>query len=100
MVDKGDMLKADIFKFLSDRFALTPTDYSEIKDMEGNYYRLIDMEEPHEDVNLSDLLDPVVDMVSYGVKSGIFKDDDIEKGIKAITDWISLSMNQEQDLIN
>ena len=100
MVDKGDMLKADIFKFLSNRFALTPTDYSEIKDMEGNYYRLIDMEEPHEDVNLSDLLDPVVDMVSYGVKSGIFKDDDIEKGIKAITDWISLSMNQEQDLIN
>jgi hypothetical protein len=100
MVDKGDMLKADIFKFLSNRFALTPTDYSEIKDMEGNYYRLIDMEEPHEDVNLSHLLDPVVDMVSYGVKSGIFKDDDIEKGIKAITDWISLSMNQEQDLIN
>ena len=42
----------------------------------------------------------MVDMVSYGVKSGIFKDDDIEKGIKAITDWISLSMNQEQDLIN
>ena len=39
-------------------------------------------------------------LISYGVKSGIFKDDDIEKGIKAITDWISLSMNQEQDLIN
>ncbi len=100
MVDKGDMLKADIFRFLSNRFALTPTDYSEIKDMEGNYYRLIDMEEPDEDVNLSHLLDPVVDMVSYGIKSGIFKDSDIEKGIKAITDWISLTMNQEQDLIN
>ena len=79
MVDKGDMLKADIFKFLSSRFALTPTDYSEIKDMEGNYYRLIDMEEPHEDVNLSHLLDPVVDMVSHGIKSGIFKDSDMEK---------------------
>ena len=100
MVDKGDMLKADIFKFLSSRFALTPTDYSEIKDMEGNYYRLIDMEEPYEDVNLSHLLDPVVDMVSYGIKSGVFEEGDVQKGIEAITDWISLSMNQEQDLIN
>ncbi len=100
IVDKGDMLKSDIFKFLSNRFTLTPTDYSEIKDMDGNHYRLIDMEEPYEDVNLSHLLDPVVDMVSYGIKSGVFEEGDVQKGIEAITDWISLSMNQEQDLIN
>ena len=100
MVDKGQMLKSDIFKFLSNRFTLTPTDHSEIKDMEGNYYRIIDIENPYEHVNMSDLLDPVVDMVSHGIKSGIFKDSDMEKGIKAITDWISLTMNQEQDLIN
>ncbi len=101
-VDKGDMLKADIFRFLSNRFALLPTEYgtTPIKDMEGNYYRLIDMEEPDEDVNLSHLLDPVVDMVSYGIKSGVFKDGDVEKGITAITDWISLSMNQKKDLMN
>ena len=71
-VTQGDMLKSDIFKFLSNRFTLTPTDFSEIKDMEGNYYRLIDIEEPHKDVNLSELLDPVVEMVSYGMESGIF----------------------------
>jgi len=100
MVDKGDMLKADIFKFLSNRFNLTPTDHSEIKDMEGNYYRLIDMEEPYEDVNLSHLLDPVVDMVSYGIKSGVFEEGDIQKGIEAITDWLSLTMNQRKDVIN
>ena len=58
------------------------------------------MEEPYEDVNLSHLLDPVVDMVSYGIKSGVFEEGDVQKGIEAITDWISLSMNQEQDLIN
>ena len=99
-VTQGDMLKSDIFKFLSNRFTLTPTDFSEIKDMEGNYYRLIDIEEPHKDVNLSELLDPVVEMVSYGMESGIFKEGDIQKGIEAITDWISLSMNQKKDLIN
>jgi len=99
-VTQGDMLKSDIFKFLSNRFTLTPTDFSEIKDMEGNYYRLIDIEEPHKDVNLSELLDPVVDMVSYGIKNGIFKEGDVQKGIEAITDWISLSMNQEKDLMN
>ena len=99
-VTQGDMLKSDIFKFLSNRFALTPTDFSEIKDMEGNYYRLIDIEEPHKDVNLSELLDPVVEMVSYGMESGVFKEGDVQKGIEAITDWISLSMNQEKDLMN
>ena len=99
-VTQGDMLKSDIFKFLSNRFSLKPTDFSEIKDTEGNYYRLIDIEEPHEDVNLSHLLDPIVDMVSYGIKNGIFKEGDIQKGIEAITDWISLSMNQKKDLMN
>ena len=100
MVKKGDMLKSDVFKFLSNRFALTPTDYSEIKDMEGNYYRIIDMENPYESVNMSDLLEPAVEMVSYGIKSGVFEDGDIQKAIEAVTDWLSLSMNQERDLIN
>ena len=100
MVDKGDMLKADIFKFLSSRFALTPTDYSEIKDMEGNYYRLIDMENPYEPVSMSDLLEPAVEMVSYGIKDGIFSEGDIQKAIEAVTDWLSLSMNQRKDVIN
>ena len=100
MVKKGDMLKSDVFKFLSNRFALTPTDYSEIKDMEGNYYRIIDMENPYESVNMSDLLEPAVEMVSYGIKSGVFEEEDIQKAIEAVTDWLSLSMNQEADLIN
>jgi len=100
MVDKGDMLKSDIFKFLSNRFTLRPTDHSEIKDMEGNYYRLVDMEDPYEDVKLSHLLDPVVEFVEYGIKSGTFTKDDIQKGIEAITDWLSLTMNQRKDVIN
>jgi len=94
------MLKSDVFKFLSNRFALTPTDYSEIKDVDGNYYRIIDMENPYESVNLSDLLEPAVEMVSYGIKSGVFEEQDIQKAIEAVTDWLSLSMNQEADLIN
>ena len=97
---KGDMLKADIFKFLSNRFALTPTHYSEIKDNEDNYYRLIDMEEPYEDVNLSHLLNPVVDFVSAGINSGAFEEEDTQKGLEAVTDWISLAMNQKKDLMN
>ena len=100
MVDKGQMLKADIFKFLSNRFTLTPTDHSEIKDMEGNYYRIIDMENPYEPVSMSDLLEPAVEMVSYGIKSGVFEEGDIQKAIEAVTDWLSLSMNQRKDVIN
>jgi hypothetical protein len=100
MVDTGDMLKSDVFKFLSNRFVLTPTEYSEIKDNNGNYYRIIDIENPYESVNLSDLLEPAVEMVSYGIKSGVFEDGDIQKAIEAVTDWLSLSMNQEIDLIN
>ena len=102
MVKKGDMLKSDVFKFLSNRFALTPTEFgtTEIKDVEGNYYRIIDMENPYESVNMSDLLEPAVEMVSYGIKSGVFEDGDIQKAIEAVTDWLSLSMNQERDLIN
>jgi hypothetical protein len=100
MVKKGDMLKSDIFKFLSNRFALTNTDYSEIKDNNGNYYRLIDMEEPYDDVNLSDLLNPVVDFVSSGINSGTFEEEDIQKGLEAVTDWVSLAMNQKKDLMN
>ena len=96
----GDMLKLDIFKFLSNRFALTPTNYSEIKDNDGNYYRLIDMEEPYEDVNLSHLLNPVVDFVSSGINSGTFEEEDIQKGLEAVTDWVSLAMNQKKDLMN
>ena len=100
MVDKGDMLKADIFKFLSNKFTLTPTDDSEIKDEMGNSYRIVDMENPEQHVNLSDLLEPAIEMVSYGIKGGVFQEEDIEKAIKAITDWISLSMNQKKDLMN
>ena len=100
MVDKGDMLKTDIFKFLSNRFTLTPTDHSEIKDMEGNYYRIIDMENPYEPVSMSDLLEPAVEMVSYGIKDGIFSEGDIQKAIEAVTDWLSLSMNQKKPLMN
>ena len=100
MVDKGQMLKADIFKFLSNRFTLTPTDHSEIKDMEGNYYRIIDMENPYEPVSMSDLLEPAVEMVSYGIKDGIFSEGDIQKAIEAVTDWLSLSMNQKKPLMN
>tara|TARA_R110002012_G_scaffold289936_1_gene483334 strand:+ start:18 stop:1817 length:1800 start_codon:yes stop_codon:yes gene_type:complete len=100
MVKKGDMLKSDVFKFLSNRFVLTPTDYSEIKDVDGNYYRIIDIENPYESVNLSDLLEPAVEMVSYGIKSGVFEEEDIQKAIEAVTDWLSLSMNQEVDLMN
>ena len=74
--------------------------YSEIKDNEGKYYRLIDMEAPYEDVNLSHLLNPVVEFVSSGINSGTFEEEDIEKGLQAVTDWISLAMNQKKDLMN
>ena len=94
------MLKTDIFKFLSNRFTLTTTDYSEIKDNKGNYYRLIDMEEPYEDVTLSHLLNPVVDFVSSGINSGTFEEEDIQKGLEAVTDWVSLEMNQKKELVN
>ena len=100
VADKGDMLKADIFKVLTNRFALTPTDYSEIKDNDDNYYRLIDRENPDIDVNLSDLIEPIVEFVNYGIESGDFKEKDTQKGIEAVTDWLSLSMNQKKDLVN
>ena len=100
MVDKGQMLKADIFKFLSSRFTLATTGHSEIKDNNGNYYRIIDIENPYESVSMSDLLEPAVEMVSYGIKDGIFSEGDIQKAIEAVTDWLSLSMNQKKDLMN
>ena len=100
MVDSGDMLKSDVFKFLSNRFVLTPTEYSEIKDNNGNYYRIIDMNTPDEPVNLSDLIEPVIEFVGYGLKSGTFKEEDTQKGIEAITNWLSLAMNQYKEPIN
>ena len=100
MVDTGDMLKSDVFKFLSNRFVLTPTEYSEIKDNNGNYYRIIDMNTPDEPVNLSDLIEPVIEFVGYGLKSGTFKEEDTQKGIEAITNWLSLAMNQYKEPIN
>ena len=100
MVDTGDMLKSDVFKFLSNRFILTPTEYSEIKDDSGNYYRIIDMNTPDEPVNLSDLIEPVIEFVGYGLKSGTFKEEDTQKGIEAITSWLSLAMNQYKEPIN
>jgi len=100
MVKKGDMLKSDIFKFLSSRFTLATTEHSEIKDNNGNYYTIIDMENPYEPVSMSDLLEPVVEMISYGIKSGVFEEEDIQKGVEAVTDWLSLSMNQKKDLMN
>ena len=99
MVDKGDMLKSDIFKILSNTFILTPTDYSEIKDNQDNYYGIYDIK-LGEYVNMSDLVLGVSDFISYGVESGDFKEKDVQKGITAITDWISLMMNQEKDLPN
>jgi hypothetical protein len=100
MLKPGDMIKSDIFKFLSNRFSLTPTEQGEIRDTQGNYYRLIDMEEPHDHVTLSHLLDPVVEFINYGIKSGSFEEGDIQKGMEAITDWLSLAMNQKTDYIN
>jgi hypothetical protein len=100
MMKTGDMLKSDIFKFLSNRFSLTPAESGEIKDHEGNYYRLTDIEEPEDYVTLSHLIDPVVEFIDYGIKSGTFEEGDIHQGIKSITDWISLEMNQKKDLPN
>ena len=99
MVDKGDMLKSDIFRILSNTFILTPTDHSEIKDSEGNYYGIYDIKQ-EEYVNMSDLIEGVLDFMVYGVGSGDFKEEDIEKGVSAITDWVSLMMNQKKDLVN
>ena len=100
MMKTGDMLKSDIFKFLSNRFSLTPAESGEIKDHEGNYYRLTDIEEPEDYVTLSHLIDPVVEFIDYGIKSGTFEEGDIHQGTKSITDWISLEMNQKKDLPN
>ena len=100
VMDKGDMLKADIFKILTSRFTLTPTDHSQLKDAQGNYYRLIDIENPDIDVNLSDLIEPIVEFVNYGVETGDFKEEDVQKAIKGMTDWISLMMNQKKEYLN
>ena len=99
ITNNGDMLKSDIFKILSNKFILTPIDYSEIKDTEGNYHGIYDIKQ-EEYVNMSDLIDGVLDFISYGVESGDFKEEDIQKGITAITDWVSLMMNQEKEYLN
>jgi hypothetical protein len=99
MVDKGDRLKSDIFRILSHTFILTQTNHSEIKDNEGNYYGIYDIKE-EEYVNMSDLIQGVLDFISYGVESGDFKEEDIQKGMTAITDWVSLMMNQEKEYLN
>ena len=100
MMNNVDMLKADIFKFLSNRFILEPSESGEIKDSEGTYYRLIDIEDPHNNVTLSHLLDPVVEFIGYGVESGTFDEEDIQKGIEVVTTWISLAMNQKKEHLN
>ena len=97
---KGDLLKSDIFKFLSNRYTLQPTEHSEIKDGEGNYYSIIDIENPHETVSLSHILEPVVEFMSYGMESGDFTGVDMQKGVEAVTDWLSLTINQEKHLPN
>ena len=71
----------------------------EIKDNEGNYYGIYDIKE-EEYVNMSDLIQGVLDFISYGVESGDFKEEDIQKGMTAITDWVSLMMNQEKEYLN
>ena len=58
------------------------------------------MNTPDEPVNLSDLIEPVIEFVSYGLKSGTFKEEDTQKGIEAITNWLSLAMNQYKEPIN
>ena len=100
MMKTGDMLKSDIFKFLTHRFSLIPAESGEIKDNKGNYYRLIDIEAPKDHVTLSHLIEPVVEFVNYGVNSGTFEEGDTQKGIEAITEWLSLAMNQKIDYIN
>ena len=98
-VDKGEMLKSDIFKILSNTFILTPTDYSEIKDNDDNYYDIYDTKQDQH-VNMSELIQGVIEFVAYGVESGDFKEQDIQKAITAITDWVSLMINQEKEYLN
>ena len=100
MMKKGDMLKSDIIAFLTNRFILGSTDYSELKDNKGNYYRIIDMNDPYEHVTLSDLLEPAVEFVSSGIKSGDFDEEDMNTALTAITNWISLEMNQKKEYLN
>jgi len=99
VVDKGDRLKSDIFRILSNTFILTPTDYSEIKDNDDNYYDIYDTKQDQH-VNMSELIQGVIEFVAYGVESGDFKEQDIQKAITAITDWVSLMMNQEKEYLN
>ena len=100
MMKKGDMLKSDIIKFLTNRFILGTSDYGELKDNKGNYYRIIDMNDPYEHVTLSDLIEPAVEFVSTGIKSGDFEEEDMNTALTAITNWISLEMNQKKELMN
>ena len=100
MMKKGDMLKSDIITFLTNRFTLRSTDYSELKDNKGNYYTIIDMNDPYEHVTLSDLIEPAVEFVSSGIKSGDFEKGDMNTALTAITNWVSLEMNQKKDLVN
>ena len=100
MMKKGDMLKSDIITFLTNRFILGSTDYSELKDNKGNYYRIIDMNDPYEHVTLSDLIEPAIEFVASGIKSGDFEEEDMNTALTAITNWVSLAMNQKKELVN
>jgi len=100
MMKKVDMLKSDIITFLTNRFILSSTDYSELKDNKGNYYRIIDMKDPYEHVTLSDLIEPAIEFVSSGIKSGDFEEEDMNTALTAITNWVSLEMNQKKELVN
>ena len=98
--DKIDMIKHDIFKSLSSRFEVIKDDGGEISDNEGNRYSIIDSEEEIENVGLSDLLTPITDFLSVGLKDGTFESNDIDVVISSVTDWLTLELNKKQPLLN
>ena len=98
--DKIDMIKHDIFKSLSSRFEVIKDDGGEISDNEGNRYSIIDSEEEIENVGLSDLLTPITDFLSIGLKDGTFESNDIDAVISSVTDWLALELNKKQPLLN
>jgi hypothetical protein len=96
----ADAFKKDIMKVLAMRFVVEPTEDSNIKDVLGQSYSIIDTKNPLEDITIDMLIEPIIDMFNLGVAGGELSPQDTNIAISGVTDWLSLAMNQTIDLPN
>jgi len=96
----ADAIKRDVMKVLSMRFALTPTEDSNIKDANGQSYAIVDTDNPFEEVTIGMLIEPIINMFNDGISGGELSPEDTNIAISGVTDWLSLAMHQTVDLPN